>query len=145
MTNQNLDIVQLIEKSPLTRLSNNYQSRLLTKIKTAFTNNEQQLFVTSFYCYLNHQKTDFVISLDSVWKWCGFSRIDPAKVVITKNFTKDIDYKLISQQPLENKTETRGRKKEGILMTIGTFKKFCHPSRTMFEFAQLTYYNFYLN
>ena len=86
MQNQNLDIIQLIEKSPLTRLSNDYQSKLLLKIKDIFTDNEQQLFVTSFYCYLNHTKNDFVISLDSVWKWCGFTRQDNAKRVIEKNF-----------------------------------------------------------
>ena len=35
---------------------------------------QQKLFVSSFYCYLNYDKNkDFVIDLDNVWKWLGFS------------------------------------------------------------------------
>ena len=37
----NLDIVKLIEKNPIIRLSKEYQNELLTKIKVKFTNNEQ--------------------------------------------------------------------------------------------------------
>ena len=80
MQNTTLDIVKLIESNPLNVLSSKFQTKLLTKVKESFTNDQQQLFISSFYCYLNHNsKTDFIISLDSVWKWCGFSRIDPAK------------------------------------------------------------------
>ena len=128
MQTQNLDIVQLIEKSPLTRLSKNYQSKLLTKIKNSFTDDQQQLFVTSFYCYLNYSKTDFVISLESVWKWCGFARIDPAKRVIEKNFVLDIDYKILFHQPVENLKG--GRPKEDVLMTVNTFKRLCLKAST---------------
>ena len=54
-----LNIVDLIEKNPITRLSNNYQNRLLSKIKTKFNTEDQQLFVASFYSYLNfNSKTD---------------------------------------------------------------------------------------
>ena len=60
-----LDIVNLIEKNPITKLSKNYQSKLLTKIKNEFSNYEQQLFLSSFFCYVNYnQKTDFLIDLD---------------------------------------------------------------------------------
>ncbi len=52
---KSLNIVELIEKNPITRLSNTYQNKLLTKIKERFTDNEQQMFIASFYCYLNHQ------------------------------------------------------------------------------------------
>ena len=55
------DIVDLIENNPITRLSTTYQNKLLTKIKTKFTENEQQMFVASFYGFLNYDsKTDFV-------------------------------------------------------------------------------------
>lgn len=98
-----LDIVKLIEKNPITLLSQDYQSSLLNKIKDKFNDTQQQLFVSSFYCYLNHNsKSEFIIDLDDIWKWIGFSRKDPAKVVLDKNFIKDIDYKIIIQQPLEN-------------------------------------------
>ena len=47
----NLDIVSLIEKNPITRLSKTYQNDFINKIKQNFTEGEQQLFVANFYCY----------------------------------------------------------------------------------------------
>jgi hypothetical protein len=44
-----LNIVELIENNPIARLSTTYQNKLLAKIKTKFTDNEQQLFIASFY------------------------------------------------------------------------------------------------
>ena len=44
-----LDIVELIEKNPLTRLSGDYQGKLLTKIKNKFSDIEMQFFLASFY------------------------------------------------------------------------------------------------
>ena len=61
---QDMNIVELIEKNPITRLSNIYNNKLLIKIKENFTDFEQQLFVSSFYCYLNYDKNiDFVVDL----------------------------------------------------------------------------------
>ena len=48
-----LNIVELIENNPLTKLSNTYQNKLLIKIKNNFTDEEQQMFLASFYCYLH--------------------------------------------------------------------------------------------
>ena len=100
---QRLDIVQLIHNSPLTKLSNEFQTKLVNKIRETFTEDQQQLFVASFYSYLNYNtKTDFVINLDDIWKWCGFARKDPAKRLIEKIFIKDIDYKIVFHQAVEN-------------------------------------------
>lgn len=127
-----LDIVKLIEKNPITRLSQDYQSSLLNKIKDKFSDTQQQLFVSSFYCYLNHNsKSEFIIDLEDVWKWIGFSRKDPAKVVLDKNFVKDIDYKILLHQPLEqDKNKHGGNNKEQVLMNISTFKKLCLKAGT---------------
>ncbi len=129
---ETLDIVNLIENNPITSLSSDYQNRLLNKIKDKFTESQQLLFVTSFYCYLNNNsKNDFNIELDKVWKWLGFSRKDPAKVVLEKNFNKDIDYKILLQQPLEQSKKFKGgHNKEKILMNIHTFKKLCLKAGT---------------
>jgi hypothetical protein len=97
------------------------------KIKENFNENQQQLFVASFYCFLNYdKKNDFVIDFDNVWKWLGFSRKDPAKRLLEKFFTLEVDYKIISRQSVENKikAETRGRKEEYIMLNVNTFKKF---------------------
>ena len=44
------------------------------KIKDKFTDEEHKMFVASFYCFLKYNPTsDFVIDLDEVWQWIGFS------------------------------------------------------------------------
>ena len=94
-SSSHIDIVALIEKNATTRLNHTYQSALINKIKGSFTADEQQLFVASFYCYLNYDsKRDFIIDFTDVWKWCGFTRKSDAKKLLEKFFTKDIDYKI---------------------------------------------------
>ena len=51
-----LNIVELIESNPITKLTNTYQNKLLMKIKDKFTDEEQQMFVASFYCFLKYNK-----------------------------------------------------------------------------------------
>jgi hypothetical protein len=121
------NIIELIENNPVTRLSNTYQNKLITKIKTNFTNSEQQMFVASFYCYLNYNsKTDFVIDLDNVWKWLGFSTKQKAKELLEKNFTLDKDYKLSLNQKVKQSTHTKGgHNKESFMMTVKSFKLLC--------------------
>ena len=98
---QTINIVNLIEKNSITRLSKDYENRLINKIKLNFTENQQQIFVASFYTYLNYDsKKDFVIDFDSVWKWLGFSRKDPAKRLLEKVFIKDVDYKIELAPPI---------------------------------------------
>jgi len=142
-----LDIVKLIEKNPIIRLSKDYQSKLITKVKEKFTEPEQQLFVASFYCYLNHNtNNDFIIDFDNVWKWVGFVRKDPAKRLLEKYFILDLDYKILLLSKVEQNTKEvllhssveqnlkqdkrGGNNKETILLTINTFKKFCLKADT---------------
>jgi len=69
-----VDIVNLIENNPITKFNGNCQSKCIEKVKTHFTECEQQIFIASFYCYLKYDyKNDFVIDLDNIWKWLGFS------------------------------------------------------------------------
>lgn len=131
--NERLDIVQLIENNPVGKLTNYYQTKLLGKIKGTFDDNEQQLFIASFYCYLQYDsKTDFVIDMDDVWKWLGFSRKDPCKRIIEKHFIKDIDYKILLHNSVEQvKTNGgAGLNKEKILMNVETFKSLCLLANT---------------
>ena len=72
---ENINIIELIEKNPIVKLSNTYNNKLLEKIKQNFNKDGQKLFISSFYCYLNYNKTkDFIINLDDIWKWLGFSQ-----------------------------------------------------------------------
>jgi hypothetical protein len=115
--NSSLDIVELIENNPITRLSNTYQNKLITKIKNNFTDTEQQLFVTSFYCFLNYnQRNDFVIDLDNVWKWLGFSTKQKAKMLLEKNFIVDNDYKFMLIQEVKQDIHTHGGHNKEIII-----------------------------
>jgi phage anti-repressor protein len=135
MENNNLNIVKLFEKNPLTRLTKTYESKLINKIKNTFSDSQQQLFVGSFYLYLNYNsKTEFVVDFDNVWKWVGFSRKDHAKTLLEKHFTNNIDYNITKTASATSgavlKTVNGGQNKETIMLTINTFKKFCLKANT---------------
>ena len=127
-----IDIVNLIENNPITKFSGNYQSKLVEKVKNNFTNYEQQLFLSSFYCYLKYDSTnDFVIELDNVWQWLGFSTKQKAKNLLEKNFVIDKDYELLLCQPAKQDIRIHGgHNKEIFMLNIETFKKFCLKSET---------------
>jgi hypothetical protein len=127
-----LNIVELIENNPITKLSSDYNVKLLIKIKEQFTDFEQQLFLSSFYCYLNHHPTnDFVIDLDSVWKWMGFQSKYNAKRVLERNFTIEKDYKNPLRPPAKQTTHTKGgHNKEIFMLNVKTFKSLCLKADT---------------
>jgi hypothetical protein len=88
-----LNIIELIDKSPITRLSKDYEHKFIEKIKKNFTESEQNIFLSSFYMYLNYdQDKEFVIDFEFVWKYLEFTRKDTAKKLLVKHFKKDIDY-----------------------------------------------------
>ena len=127
-----LNIIKLIEKdNQISNLSDNCENRLINKIKDKFKETDQQLFIASFYCFLKYDtKKDFVIDFDNVWKWMGFSRKDPAKRLLEKNFNIETDYQLKNTfPPICGKVEM-GRPSETILLTVNTFKKFCLKAGT---------------
>jgi hypothetical protein len=124
---EQLDIVKLIEDNPITKLSNDYNIKLLTKIKANFSDFEQQLFLSSFYCYLNCDPLkDFVIDLDNVRKWLGFNQKVKAKVLLENHFKLDNDYKIsLCQLAKQDEKSHGGQNKEIFMLNIETFKKFC--------------------
>ena len=147
-----LNIVELIEKNPITKLSQSYNNILLEKIQKNFSTFEQQLFVSSFYCYLNYDKyTDFVVDLDDVWKWLGFTQKITARMMIETNFKLDVDYTVCipefkksnqdqtsggsdDDQSAENtvpaKPKNGGQNKKTIKLTIRCFKLLCMKAQT---------------
>jgi phage anti-repressor protein len=127
-----VDIVNLIESNPITKLNGNYESKLVEKVQKNFNNYEQQMFVASFYCYLKHDnKTDFVIDLDNVWKWLGFQQKVKAKALLEKNFTINKDYKMLLSQLGKQTSNTQGgHNKETFMLNVDTFKKICLKAGT---------------
>lgn len=98
---------------------------------------EERLFATSFQVYLKHGRNDtaFVVDLDDVWRWLGYSRKDPAKRVVMNTFTQDVDYVLL-HNPVDPDLKTAlwaqegndgrgGHNKETVMMNVRTFKKLC--------------------
>ena len=137
---EELNIVELIEKNPITKLSSNYNNKLLNKIKENFTELEQKLFVSSFYCYLKYDKNkDFIINLDDVLQWLGFNQKATIKDLLNKYFKIDNDYKILLRSKPEqtniisipkNKDNRGGHNKEIIMLTINCFKSLCLKART---------------
>jgi hypothetical protein len=128
---EQLNIVELIENNPITRLTSNHDNKLLIKIKNKFNDFEQQLFLSSFYCYLNYHPTnDFVINLDDVWKWLNFCQKQRAKELLEKNFVIDKDYKSLLSLDSEQKKGSGGHNKQIIMLNIKTFKSLCLKART---------------
>jgi hypothetical protein len=127
-----LNIVNLIENNPIIKLSNTYNNKLLEKIKENFTETQQQLFISSFYCYLHYnQTTDFVIDLDNIWKWLGFNQKYAAKRILERHFIIEKDYKfLLTQSGEQDKEQHGGHNKQTILLNINTFKLFCIKAET---------------
>lgn len=128
---ENLNIVELIETNPITKLSNTYNNKLLSKIKEQFNEDEQKMFITSFYCYLNYnQNTDYIVDLDNIWKWLGFNQKVKAKILLEKNFIKDIDYINLLSQMGKQDISHGGHNKEIFMLTINAFKLFCIKAST---------------
>ncbi len=140
-----LHIIELIEKNPITKLSQKYNNLLLEKLQENFSTFEQQLFVASFYCYLNYDKnTDFVVDLDHVWKWLGFTQKVTAKTMIETNFKLDVDYKIVTSDDSDDDQlphspdksgsdkpkKHGGHNKQTIKLTIRCFKLLCLKSQT---------------
>jgi hypothetical protein len=136
-----LNIIQIFEnKTKIIHLSDNYESRLINKIKDNFKESEQQMFIANFYTFLNYDvKKDFIIDFDNVWKWMGFSRKEHAKTLLTKHFTIDIEYQVNKSatavavagfESVQRNLGGAGKNKETILLTINTFKNFCLKANT---------------
>uniref|UniRef100_A0A6C0ET93 MSV199 domain-containing protein n=1 Tax=viral metagenome TaxID=1070528 RepID=A0A6C0ET93_9ZZZZ len=127
-----IDIVELIEQNPITKLNGDYHNKLITKIKETFNDTQQQMFVASFYCYLNcDKKNDFIIDLDNVWKWLGFNQKVKAKILLENHFILNKDYTKSLSHTGKQTTHTKGgQNKELFMLNIDTFKKFCLKAGT---------------
>ena len=109
-----LNIVDLITNNPITKLNETHNNSLLNKVKNTFNESQQQLFIASFYSYLNYHKTDdYIVDLDNIWKWLGFNKKYNATSCLEKYFKLDIDYKNNKQifAPEASGAKTKGTPK----------------------------------
>jgi len=126
-----MDIIQMIENTPITGLSSTYQCKLLERLKERFTENDQKMFLTSFYGYLNYNsRTDYVIDFDTVWEWIGYTKKTNAKRILEEHLVLDKDYKCLLLSSEEQRKGRGGKNKERIMLTINAFKLFCMKAGT---------------
>lgn len=124
-----VDIITLVNSNPIEKFSKNYNSKIIEKIREKFSEKDKQLFVANFYCYLKYNtKTDFVIRLDDIWDWIGYTRIDIVKNILVNNFIENVDYKI--EKVNIDKIVNGGKNKENIKMTINCFKQLCLSAKT---------------
>ena len=109
---------------------------LIQKLKENFTEDQQYMFIQSFSMYLQYdQETDYIIDLDNVYKWIGFSQKVNCKKLLVKHFEENKDYKVSYGEtalPIGKAVSSQngGQNKETILLNIKTFKKLCMKSST---------------
>jgi hypothetical protein len=140
-----VDIKTLIQTSSIEIYD---KTKLIEKLQNHFTDEEQRLYVCNLFLYLNyHPVNDFIINLDNVWKFIGFSNKANAKRLLKHNFKEDIDYKKLlihTDEQVENikdeknissdkaviRTDDGKFKNETIMLNINTFKKLCLKANT---------------
>ena len=142
------NIVDLITNNPITKLTETHNNNLLNKVKNTFNESEQQLFIASFYSYLNYHKTDdYIVDLDNIWKWLGFTNKANAKKLLLQYFLQDKDYKISLDASIKRKVieinnkqnftpQPGGAKKKGgqniqkFYLNVKTFKSLCLKAGT---------------
>ena len=119
-----LNIVDLITNNPITRLTETHNHNLLNKVKNNFNETQQQLFIASFYSYLNYHKTDdYIVDLDNIWKWLGFNQKYNAIRILEKNFEVEKDYKNFAPHLGGAKTKgSGGHNIQKYYLNVKTFK-----------------------
>ena len=127
-----LDIVNLITNNPITKLNANNNNKLLEKVKANFTEMEQQLFISSFYTYLNYDKTaDFIVDLDDIWRWLGFNKKFNGIRLLENFFVLNKDYKNFAPPCGGAKiTGSGGHNIQKFFLNIKTFKSLCLKAHT---------------
>ena len=129
-----LNIVDLITNNPITKLTETHNSILLNKVKNTFNKSEQQLFIASFYSYLNYHKTDdYIIDLDNIWKWLGFNKKYNATTCLEKYFKLDNDYKKTAPEAsgaLLKEKKNGGQNIQKYYLNVKTFKSLCLKAQT---------------
>ena len=89
------------------------------------------MFVQSFQAYLKYDPVkDFVVNLEEVYEWIGFTRKDNAKRLVVSKFEVEADYinHLVSLPKEEN--SKGGRRTEVTMLNIDTFKNLCMLANT---------------
>ena len=124
----NVDINYVMSYSQEELLKNN--SSIINKLKLTFDDKNKQFFNSHLCLHINYENNeDFIIKLDQVWKWIGFSRVEQSKTLLFKNFIENTDY---IQEIREDKIS--------VLITIKCFKQLCLLAKSQTSIDMKNYY-----
>ena len=140
-----VDIKTLIQTSTIEIYD---KTKLVEKLQEHFSDDEQRLYVCNLFLFLNyHPINDFIINLENVWKFIGFSNKANAKRLLKQHFTENKDYKITLIRSDERvhggkniggasvkktviRTDDGTFASETIMLNINTFKKLCLKANT---------------
>ena len=94
------------------------------KLSSAFTNEEREIFVDNFALFMQYRKDPnaFVIDIEDVVQWLGFSQKVKAVRLLKENFEQDVDFS--TAFPTGKAVyKGGGHNKECIMLSVRTFKK----------------------
>jgi phage anti-repressor protein len=101
---------------------------LFQKIHTELSFEQKDTFIMNFYSYLSYDtERDFVVDLDNIWQWLGYTRKNDTKKLLEKHFALNKDYQVFLSS---ERKQRGGHNKKQYLMNIKTFKKLCLKSDT---------------
>ena len=129
---KSLNFKELVKTSNTT-LSLNIQDRLVERLNTDFTDDEQRWYVANLYMYMNyHPIADHPINLEHVFNMIGFANKGNAMKTIKSNFTEGEDYKTVFFRIEKNPNikNLGGRPREKIMLNVDTFKNLCMLAKT---------------
>jgi phage anti-repressor protein len=116
---------ELVKNSNST-LNINVENKMINKLNTTFTEDEQKWYIANLYMYMHYHPTnDYPINLENVFDMIGFANKGNAKRTLDNNFTNNEDYK-ITILPSEKGQIAR----ENIMLNIDTFKNLCMLAKT---------------
>jgi phage anti-repressor protein len=123
-------------KNSNTTLSLNIQDRLVERLNTHFTEDEQRWYVANLYVYMNYHPTnDYPINLEHVFRMIGFANKGNAMKTIKNNFTEGEDYKKLlfhMEKQVQNGRNLGGAglNQETVMLNVDTFKNLCMLAKT---------------
>ena len=138
------------------------ENSFIELLQREFTKDEEKLFIIHFICFNAYNDTDFVVNLNSNFKWLGYTRIDDAKRILVKYFEENKDFiiqyndlkkdtkkseepnqedtKEISEEPSKPKKERKLKNSETIFLTYDCFLLLCLKTKTDQADKILMYY-----
>ena len=74
---------KFLDNNEIKKLSNTYRKRAIREIISAFSTDEDKVFLKTFYHFLNYDE-EFKIDLDVIWPLIGFNKKAKAKEILEK-------------------------------------------------------------